>query len=57
MAFAVGDTIRRRASSGSTSKLKNPVCSRVAKHLWIVAGEAILESSMIDWTKRLDLGL
>ena len=57
MAFAVGDTMRLRASSGSTSKLKNPVRSRVARHLWIVAGEAILESSTIDWTKRLDLGL
>ena len=53
----MGDTMRLRVSSGSTSKLKNPLRSRVARHLWIVAGEAILESSMIDWTKRLDLGL
>ena len=57
MAFDVGDTMRLRASSGSTLKFRNPVRSRVVKHLWIVAGEAILESSMIDWTKRLDLGL
>jgi hypothetical protein len=46
-AFADGETIRRLASSGSTSNFRKSVRSSVAKHLCIVAGDAIRESSTI----------